>query len=53
MSRNRIIYQSKALFIGPNSTGVQTWASGAATAAAWAAAEAIQARGRLVLRTAF
>jgi len=34
MSRNRIIYQSKALFIGPNSTGVQTWASDAATAAA-------------------
>jgi hypothetical protein len=33
MSRNRIIYQSKALFIGPNSTGVQTWPSNAATAA--------------------
>jgi hypothetical protein len=29
MSRNRIIYQSKALFIGPNSTGMQTWPSGA------------------------
>jgi len=28
MSRNRIIYQSKALFIGPNSTGMQTWPSG-------------------------
>jgi len=38
MSRNRIIYQSKALFIGPNSTGVQTWASGAADAAAAKAA---------------
>ena len=34
MSRNRVIYQSKALFIAPNSTGVQLWASGAATAAA-------------------
>ena len=33
MSRNRVIYQSKALFIAPNSTGVQLWASGAATAA--------------------
>jgi hypothetical protein len=33
MSRNRIIYQSKALFIGPNSTGIQTWPSSAATAA--------------------
>jgi len=32
MSRNRVIYQSKALFIAPNSTGVQLWASGAATA---------------------
>ena len=34
MSRNRVIYQSKALFIAPNSTGVQLWASGAQTAAA-------------------
>ena len=34
MSRNRVIYQSKALFIAPNATGVQLWASGAATAAA-------------------
>lgn len=34
MSRNRVIYQSKALFIAPNSTGVQLWAEGAATAAA-------------------
>jgi hypothetical protein len=33
MSRNRVIYQSKALFIAPNATGVQLWASGAATAA--------------------
>lgn len=33
MSRNRIIYQSKALFIGPNSTGIQTWPSNWATAA--------------------
>lgn len=38
MSRNRIIYQSKALFIGPNSTGIQTWPSNAATAAAAKAA---------------
>lgn len=29
MSRNRIIYQSKALFVGPNSTGIQTWPSNA------------------------
>jgi len=34
MSRNRVIYQSKALFIAPNATGVQLWASGAATVAA-------------------
>ena len=33
MSRNRVIYQSKALFIAPNSTGVQLWAEGAATVA--------------------
>ncbi len=33
MSRNRIIYQSKALFIGPNSTGIQTWPSNWATVA--------------------
>ena len=33
MSRNRVIYQSKALFIAPNATGVQLWASGAATVA--------------------
>ena len=33
MSRNRVIYQSKALFIAPNATGVQLWADGAATAA--------------------
>lgn len=32
MSRNRVIYQSKALFIAPNATGVQLWATGAATA---------------------
>lgn len=32
MSRNRVIYQSKALFIAPNSTGVQLWAAGATTA---------------------
>jgi len=34
MSRNRVIYQSKALFIAPNATGVQLWASGAPTAVA-------------------
>jgi len=34
MSRNRVIYQSKALFIAPNATGVQLWATGAATVAA-------------------
>jgi hypothetical protein len=34
MSRNRVIYQSKALFIAPNATGVQLWASGAATVVA-------------------
>ena len=34
MSRNRVIYQSKALFIAPNATGVQLWAEGATTAAA-------------------
>lgn len=32
MSRNRVIYQSKALFIAPNATGVQLWATGTATA---------------------
>lgn len=31
MARNRIIYQSKALFIAPNATGVQTAPSTAAT----------------------
>lgn len=34
MARNRVIYQSKALFIAPNATGVQTWVTGAATVAA-------------------
>lgn len=34
MARNRVIYQSKALFIAPNSTGVQTWATSAANVAA-------------------
>ena len=32
MSRNRVIYQSKALFIAPNATGVQLWATGSDTA---------------------
>lgn len=32
MARNRVIYQSKALFIAPNSTGVQTWNSNSANA---------------------
>lgn len=53
MSRNRIIYQSKALFVGPNSTGIQTWPTGAATAAAakgyssWTAAEVANGTGLL------
>lgn len=34
MSRNRIIYQSKAIYISPNSTGVQMAYSGAEDAAA-------------------
>jgi len=33
MSRNRIIYQSKALFVAPNATGIQLWPSGTDTAA--------------------
>ena len=34
MARNRVIYQSKALFIAPNSTGVQTWPKNVETATA-------------------
>lgn len=52
MSRNRVIYQSKALFIAPNATGIQAVKSGAnppttAATASYTAAEAFAGTGLL------
>lgn len=52
MSRNRVIYQSKALFIAPNATGIQAVKTGSnpptnAATASYTAAEAVSATGLL------